>query len=219
MMNKYLLLALTFALSHPGCGDKEQMETLAQQNREIKEEIRALKQEVGKLGFLASRMVGIKARIETNLGDIGLKLFPEKAPIHCLAFLTRAESGFYDNTQFHRVIPGFMIQGGDPNSKDSDPANDGLGGPLVTIPHEFNDVRHMRGVLSMARVSDKSAGAGSQFFIVHANSSHLDGQYTAFGEVTRGMDVVDRIAAVETHPRLKDHPLKPVVIRAIQVSR
>ena len=219
MMKKYLLFALVFALLHPGCGDKKQMEMLAQQNSDLKEEIRTLKQEVGKLGFLASRMAGIKARIETNLGDIELRLFPERAPIHCFAFLARAEGGFYDNTQFHRVIPGFMIQGGDPNTKDSDPANDGFGGPLVAIPHEFNKVRHIRGVLSMARTPDKSAGAGSQFFIMHGRNPDLDGEYTAFGEVTGGMDVVDKIANVEIHPRLNNHPLKPVVIKTIQAFR
>ena len=144
------------------------------------------------------------------------------APVHVFNFVARAESGFYDNTQFHRVIPGFMIQGGDPNSRDDNKLNNGQGGPLTMIPHEFNSTRHERGILSMARVSDKTAGAGSQFFIMHADRFHLDNEYTAFGRVTSGMDVVDRIAEVEKHtdePRLRDHPVNPVVIRTIEVYK
>ncbi len=117
-----------------------------------------------------------------------------------------------------------MIQGGDPKSKDKDPENDGTGGPVVNIPHEFNDTRHMRGILSMARTSDMSVGAGSQFFVMHASKPHLDGEYTAFGQVTGGMDVVDRIANARTYenpknPSMRTHPVKPVVIKTIEVYR
>ena len=225
-MRNVLLVLICVVLFLFGCGDKEAVERLAQQNTQLKEENRALKQELevgaGKLDFLAAKLGGVKARIVTNFGEIEVRLFPEKATIHCFNFVTRAESGFYDNTQFHRVIPGFMIQGGDPNTKDDDPYNDGAGGPLVTIPPEFNDTHHRRGILSMARVSDKSVGAGCQFFVVHKDSHHLNREYTAFGEVTKGMEVVDRIAAVETHkedPRLVNHPVKPVVIQRVQVYR
>ena len=219
-----ILAGLGILLS--GCGDKERLERLAQQNSELKEEVQKLSRQQAKvksgLKFLAERAAGVKARIETNHGNIDLGLFPDKAPIHCFTFITRAESGFYDGTQFHRIIPGFMIQGGDPNTKDDDPLNDGTGGPLLTIPHEFNDVSHRRGTLSTARVPDKSAGAGSQFFIMHGDQFGLDREYTAFGKVTAGMDVVDRIASVQTvqnNPRLQDHPVKPVIIKTIRVFR
>jgi peptidyl-prolyl cis-trans isomerase B (cyclophilin B) len=208
-----------------GCGKAEELEKLADQNQELKEEIRALKaqiEEAKRLSALGDRMKELSARIVTNRGDIELTFFPDKAPIHCFNFLVRAESGYYDRSRFHRVIPGFMIQGGDPNSKDENPYNDGQGGPIFNIPHEFNEVSHRRGVLSMARQSDVSVGAGSQFFIMHGDNPGLDRQYTAFGEVTRGMEVVDRIATTPTEkadPRLRDQPVDPVVIERVEVSR
>jgi peptidyl-prolyl cis-trans isomerase B (cyclophilin B) len=171
---------------------------------------------------LAKKLQGITARIYTNYGEIAIAFKPDKAPLHCLMFITRAECGYYDNTQFHRVIKGFMIQGGDPNSKDKDPYNDGQGGPLVMIPHEFNEVHHGRGILSMARVGATEYGAGSQFFIMHGDNASLDHQYTVFGEVTQGMEVVDKIAEAptqKTDQRLMDHPLKPVIIQRIAVFR
>ncbi|OGJ92084.1 MAG: hypothetical protein A2268_05730 [Candidatus Raymondbacteria bacterium RifOxyA12_full_50_37] len=167
-------------------------------------------------------MEGLKARIKTSEGDIEVKFFTNEAPLHCFNFITRAECGFYDNTQFHRVIPGFMIQGGDPNSKDADPANDGMGGPIVAIPHEFNSIKHVRGILSMARTGDVTAGAGSQFFVMHGDSPQLDNQYTVFGEVISGLEIVDKIATTptnKTNPRLRDHPIKPMVIKGIEIYR
>ncbi|MBL8027880.1 MAG: peptidylprolyl isomerase [Fibrobacteres bacterium] len=167
-------------------------------------------------------MKGVKVKIVTSMGDIDCQFYADKAPIHVWNFITRAESGFYDNTKFHRIIPGFMIQGGDPNTKSDNAYSYGQGGPLVPIPHEFNDVHHRAGILSMARVSDVSMGAGSQFFVMHGEAPHLDNQYTAFGEVVAGMDVVNAIAAVETNrldPMLRDQPVKPVVIKKMIVSR
>ncbi|MBC8492082.1 MAG: peptidylprolyl isomerase, partial [Candidatus Marinimicrobia bacterium] len=108
---------------------------------------------------------------------------------------------------FHRVIPDFMIQGGDPNSKDDDKNNDGSGGPGYTIDAEFNSLHHGRGIVSMARSRDINS-AGSQFFIMVANKSYLDGQYTVFGEVINGMDVVDQIVSVQRNKR--DNPLERV---------
>ncbi len=169
-----------------------------------------------RFGFLAQKIQGVKARIKTNFGDIETGFFPEKAPIHCFNFITRAESGFYDGTMFHRVIKGFMIQGGDPLSKDDNPANDGGGGPIVNIPHEFNDIKHTKGILSMARANMR-LGAGSQFFIMHGVNPGLDGQYTVFGKVTKGLDVVDKIATMKTSKR--DRPVKNVVIETIEVYR
>lgn len=132
------------------------------------------------------------AVIETTLGTIEVGFFPDKAPGHVKNFKDLAEKGFYNGTAFHRVIPGFMIQGGDPNSKSQDKSSHGTGGPGYTIDAEFNDTPHNRGVLSMARSQDPNS-AGSQFFIVVKDSHFLDGQYTVFGEVLDGMDVADEI--------------------------
>ncbi|MDA0744904.1 MAG: peptidylprolyl isomerase [bacterium] len=167
-----------------------------------------------------AQMQGLRTKIVTNYGEIELQFFPEKAPVHCFAFIIRAESGFYDGQLFHRVVPGFMIQGGDPNSTDEDPYNDGRGKPIVAIPHEFNDLEHTRGRLSMARVANVAIGAGSQFFILQKDTHRLDGNYTVFGEVVSGIDVVDQIAGVETEekdPELKNRPVKPVVIQKMIV--
>ena len=218
--NLFTILCTTILLS--GCADKKEIERLTKLGEDLKQENRSLKvsltkaqQSRDRLDFLATQLGGIQARIVTNRGNIEVRFFPDKAPLHCFSFITRAEGGFYDNTQFHRVVPGFMIQGGDPNSKDSDPRNDGGGGPIVNIPHEFNDTRHTRGILSTARVGNKAVGAGSQFFLMHAPDPNLDGDYTVFGEVTSGMDVVDKIATAERDGT--DHPVKPVVIKTIEV--
>jgi len=131
--------------------------------------------------------------IETNHGSIEFKLLPELAPEHVRNFVKLAQSGFYDGTLFHRVIPGFMIQGGDPNTKDpNSKSNWGMGGPGYNINAEFNSRSHLRGIISMARSQDPNS-AGSQFFIVTADSTFLDREYTVFGEVTSGMDVADKI--------------------------
>jgi len=135
-----------------------------------------------------------KAVIETKFGKIGLKFFPDVAPNHVNNFIELAQKGFYDGTTFHRIIPGFMIQGGDPNSKDPDKSKHGTGGPGYTVKAEFNQKPHKRGTLSMARASHPDS-AGSQFFICVAESSFLDGQYTAFGEVISGMEVADKIVS------------------------
>ena len=150
------------------------------------------------------------AVIETNFGNIVIQLYPDVAPGHVENFVKLAQDGFYDGTTFHRVIPDFMIQGGDPNSKDEDRSNDGQGGPGFTINAEFSDVPHKRGILSMARAQDPNS-AGSQFFIVVKDSNFLDGQYTVFGEVIEGMDVADKIVNVERDG--KDNPLEKVTMK------
>ena len=130
-----------------------------------------------------------KAIIKTKFGDMEVIFFPEQAPKHVENFVSLAKSGFYNGTIFHRVIPGFMIQGGDPNTKDpTKPETYGMGGPSQRLNAEFNDIPHRRGILSMARTSDPNS-AGSQFFIVVKDSNFLDRQYTAFGEVVKGMEV------------------------------
>ncbi|MBO4242709.1 MAG: peptidylprolyl isomerase [Clostridiales bacterium] len=146
-------------------------------------------------------------------GVIKAELYPEIAPISVENFIKLAGNGFYNGLTFHRVIPGFMIQGGCPEGT-------GTGGPGYTIKGEFasngirNDLKHTRGVLSMARAMAPDS-AGSQFFIMHEDAPHLDGQYAAFGKVIEGMDVVDRIASVRTD--YADKPLEPVVIEVMEV--
>ncbi|MCG6551201.1 MAG: peptidylprolyl isomerase [Candidatus Magnetominusculus sp. LBB02] len=144
-----------------------------------------------------------RAVIETGLGKISLKFFPEIAPNHVNNFIELAKKGFYNGTTFHRVIPGFMIQGGDPNTKGNDKSNHGTGGPGYTVKAEFSDKRHKRGILSMAR-SQHPDSAGSQFFICAADALFLDGQYTVFGEVVDGLDVVDKIVSAPRDQR--DNP-------------
>lgn len=140
------------------------------------------------------KMSTTKAVIETKFGNITLKFFPDVASGHVKNFIDLAKKGFYDGTTFHRVIPGFMIQGGDPNSKSHDKRMHGMGGPGYTIKAEFNDRPHKRGTLSMARSANPDS-AGSQFFICVAAAPFLDRQYTVFGEVESGMEVADKIVS------------------------
>lgn len=152
----------------------------------------------------------VDAVIETKFGNIELQMFPEVAPKHVNNFLKLAKAGFYNGTTFHRVIPGFMIQGGDPNSRQKDRTKHGTGGPGYTIVAEFNDRHHVRGALSMARSSDPNS-AGSQFFIVVKESRFLDRQYTVFGEVVSGMDVADKIVSQKRDAR--DNPIERIEMR------
>jgi len=156
------------------------------------------------------------AIIETNLGKIEVEFFEDKAPGHVKNFKDLAKKGFYDGVTFHRVIPGFMIQGGDPNTKNNDRSNHGMGGPGYSIKAEFNDTLHKRGVLSMARSQDPNSG-GSQFFIVVEDSNFLDGKYTAFGKVLSGMSVADTIVNVPRDP--KDNPNKRVEMKVKITNR
>ena len=148
-------------------------------------------------------------------GVIDIELDEKAAPITVENFLKLVNDKFYDGTIFHRVIPGFMIQGGDPQGT-------GMGGPGWTIKGEFaqngwnNPIRHERGVISMARAMDPDS-AGSQFFIMHADADYLDGQYAAFGRVVSGMDVVDRIASVRTNRWAGDRPYKDQVMETVRV--
>jgi peptidyl-prolyl cis-trans isomerase B (cyclophilin B) len=135
-----------------------------------------------------------QAIIHTTLGDITLKLFPEVAPNHINNFIELAKKGFYNGTTFHRVVPKFVIQGGDPNTKKPDRSSHGMGGPGYQIKAEFNNKPHRRGTLSMARSAHPDS-AGSQFFICVADVPFLDGQYTVFGEVLKGIEVVDKIVS------------------------
>ena len=161
------------------------------------------------------------AVISTKFGDMVVEFFPDVAPKHVENFQILAEEGYYNGTTFHRVIPGFMVQGGDPNSRDLDRLNDGTGGRAGkffgigrendpeswTVPAEFNDTPHQRGTLSMARSQNIDSGS-SQFFICHDNASFLDGQYTVFGQLISGIEVVDQIVNSERDPR--DNPIDRV---------
>jgi len=155
------------------------------------------------------------ANIETNFGKISFKLIPEMAPETVRNFEKLAKDGFYDGTLFHRVIPGFMIQGGDPNTKTDNKGSWGTGGPGYNIKAEFSSRSHLRGIVSMARSQD-SDSAGSQFFIVTADSTFLDRQYTVFGEVTEGMDVADKIVNLERDGN--DCPLEKIQMIHVTVE-
>ena len=154
-------------------------------------------------------------RITMDTGKtIRLELYPEIAPLTVENFLDLVKKGFYNGLCFHRIIPGFMIQGGDPDGN-------GTGGPGYSIKGEFrsngveNPLKHERGVISMARAFDPNS-AGSQFFIMHEDAPHLDGEYAAFGKVIEGMDTVDEIAAVETG--FQDAPVENVIMQKVEVE-
>ena len=156
------------------------------------------------------KMSETTAVIETKFGNIELRFFPNVAPNHVNNFIELSKKGFYDGTLFHRVIPGFMIQGGDPNSKAQDRSKHGMGGPGHSVKAEFNNKPHKRGTLSMAR-SAQPDSAGSQFFICVAEASFLNQKYTVFGEVVSGMEVADKIVS---QPRdQKDNPLERVEMK------
>ncbi len=198
-----LLLSLACATEEVSRADKAAEALLAaQQKNETKEETN-----VDKTHPIATITM-------QDGGVIELELYPEVAPESVKNFISLANSGFYDGLIFHRVISGFMIQGGDPDGR-------GTGGPGYSIKGEFaangvkNDISHVRGVLSMARAQPYDS-AGSQFFICHADSTFLDGQYAAFGRVTSGMDVVDKIAATTTDS--KDKPYKDQIMETVRVE-
>jgi peptidyl-prolyl cis-trans isomerase B (cyclophilin B) len=148
----------------------------------------------------------------TNYGDMLVKFFPDKAPKHVRNFIKLSKDGFYDGTQFHRIIKGFMVQGGCPNTKKGAKGQPGTGDPGYKVDAEFNDTRHVKGVLSMARGSDHNS-AGCQFFVVHNTSPHLDGNYTAFGELVSGHDTLDRIAELPVGGPQGSTPKSPVHLK------
>ncbi len=155
-------------------------------------------------------MQAASAVIQTPFGDITLKFFPDIAPNHVSNFIELAKSGFYNGTTFHRVIPNFMIQGGDPNSKSPDRSKHGTGGPGYQLKAEFSAKPHKRGIVSMARAAHPDS-AGSQFFICVADAASLDNKYTVFGEVVTGMDVADKIVSQKRDPR--DNPLERIEMK------
>ena len=155
------------------------------------------------------------AIIKTGFGNIKFSLLPDIAPETVRNFSQLAKSKFYNETLFHRVIPGFMIQGGDPNTKNPDKSTWGQGGPGYNLKAEFNTRSHLRGIVSMARANDPDS-AGSQFFIVTSDSTFLDRQYTVFGEVVDGMEVADKI--VNLHRDGNDCPNQEVKMLEVTIS-
>jgi cyclophilin family peptidyl-prolyl cis-trans isomerase len=151
---------------------------------------------------------------ETTLGNFEVELFEKEAPLSAANFQEYVDDGFFDGLIFHRVIPGFMIQGGDPNTVSGSPSTWGTGGSGKNVAHEFSTVKHKRGIVSMARSSDPDS-ASSQFFIMVADYPSLDGQYSVFGQVTKGMDVADKIVGAETGAQ--DRPKNPTTIDKIVI--
>jgi peptidyl-prolyl cis-trans isomerase B (cyclophilin B) len=158
-----------------------------------------------------------RAVISTKHGEMEIEFLADKAPGHVDNFLTLARKSSYDGTLFHRVIPGFMIQGGDPSTKDpkAPRSRHGTGGPGYTIKAEFNDTHHARGIVSMARAQDPNS-AGSQFFVCIADAGFLDRQYTAFGRVVRGMEVADKIVSLPRDSRDNPNERVEMAVRIVE---
>lgn len=195
-----------------GCGSQENVETDTEATKQP--EARAVAPIVPVPEAATPRDIAILEI--ADLGEIRIELLPELAPKNVESFVSLAEADFYDGTLFHRVIPGFMLQGGDPNSKDDDPSNDGMGGPGYTLPDEFSQVSFVRGIVALARTPMPNS-AGSQFFIVHEDSRHLDGQYSVIGQVTAGIDVVDAISRVPTDGA--NRPQTNVVLLDVRIEK
>ena len=157
-----------------------------------------------------------QAVLKTSYGEMTVAFWPDVAPKTVENFKKLARAGFYDGTAFHRIIKGFMIQGGCPNTKEGQKGMPGTGGPGYMIKAEFNDKSHVKGVLSMARSSNPDS-AGSQFFIVHGNAKFLDHQYTAFGELVTGEDVLEKIANVPTAGSEKSTPIERVALESVKL--
>ncbi len=157
-----------------------------------------------------------RAIIRTSVGDMTVEFWPDVAPRTVDNFLKLSREGFYEGTCFHRIIKGFMIQGGCPNSKRGARGQPGTGGPGYQIKAEFNNRSHVRGVLSMARSSDPDS-AGSQFFICHGNADFLNNKYTAFGKLVSGQDVLDKIAAIPCVGQERSTPTERVEIKSVEI--
>lgn len=204
MKNSLLVLLLLFAVAQP--------ELCAQDNAAPRKEGQKKSSEGNQEEV---------AVMKTSEGTLVIEFWPEVAPKTVENFKTLANKGFYDGTAFHRIIKGFMIQGGDPLTKD--PGNKeryGMGGPGYTIPAEFNDRSHQRGVISMARSSDPDS-AGSQFFICLGDASFLDRKYTAFGKLIKGEDVLTKLGntpvALDPSGREKSRPIERVELKNIKI--
>jgi cyclophilin family peptidyl-prolyl cis-trans isomerase len=219
----FLLLFLTLAIT--GCGQKDTniMDQETNQNNEPQEVASSSRLSTEEVATSTQALPGQedlysqykKVMIKTNYGDIEVELFGGDSPLTVNNFLNLAKKGFYNGTKFHRVIPDFMIQGGDPNSKDDDWSNDGTGGPGYQFIDEFNDHLLVRGSLAMANSGEDTNG--SQFFIVTKESTPwLDGKHTNFGRVISGMKTVTKIEDLNTNEN--DHPTKDAIINSIELK-
>ncbi|MDZ7364075.1 MAG: peptidylprolyl isomerase [candidate division KSB1 bacterium] len=206
----FSILLIIFIVAMLGCGRKASQPLTADEIRILIDKVKA-----APLVEVADDEVAV---IATDLGRIVLELYPKVAPNHCRHFKRLANNGFYDGTKFHRVVPGFVIQGGDILSRDANPANDGTGDPGYTLPAEFSNIPHERGILSMARKGYSVDTAGSQFFICVGPAHQLDGQYTVFGRVIEGMEVVDKIVAAAS-PHQTEMPANPIVMNKVKVMK
>lgn len=188
---------------------------VASRNQETSQQTETKQQEEQKENPIIQEKQMTIVTMKTNLGDIKIELFDNDAPKTVANFVKLAKENFYDGTRFHRVIKNFMIQGGDPNSKDNDWSNDGMGGPGYKFEDEINANKLVRGVLAMANAGPNTNG--SQFFIVTTQETPwLDGKHTAFGRVVGGMDVVDKIEALQTFAN--DNPQGQVTVEKIEVE-
>jgi peptidyl-prolyl cis-trans isomerase B (cyclophilin B) len=215
-MKHVIPFILALGISNMSCGKskKEEPVNIEKENENL-EQSQASEQDGEKIEV---------AVITTEYGDMVVEFFEEAAPKHVESFKLHTKNGYYDGTIFHRVIPGFMIQGGDPNTKSDNKASYGTGGHAAkyfgigsednkaswNVPAEFNDISHNRGILSMARSTDPNSG-GSQFFICAASAPHLNGQYTVFGQVVQGDQVIDQIVNLPRDAR--DNPNRRVAMK------
>lgn len=215
-MKKLLALLMTGTILLTGCGKTQAYDTTAKETVKETETAKETADTTKDEGVDPKTVEKVNAKITVkDYGTIELELYPSKAPQTVSNFTSLARDGFYDGLTFHRVIDGFMIQGGDPDGT-------GTGGPGYSIKGEFssngveNDIKHLRGVISMARKSSPKDSAGSQFFIMHQDAPHLDGEYAAFGKVTSGMDIVDKIVKVEKDKNGK--PNTSVIMEKVEIE-
>lgn len=213
---KYSLLSLFIIILLSGCGSVQDENFKSNESEAENKFMDISKLEINPNNFEKLVTEYDKAILKTNFGDITVEFYNQDSPSTVNNFLNLAKIGFYNNTKFHRVIKNFMIQGGDPNSKDDDWSNDGFGGPEYIFQDEFNSHKIIKGSLAMANAGPDTNG--SQFFIVTAQSTpHLDGLHTNFGQVIEGMDVVSIIENLETNE--KDHPLQDAIIKSIELLK
>ena len=217
MKNTVIILSLAVLIS--ACSNKsKELEKSMTHETLTTEQIEAIMEEVSAMDMPTIEADEV-AVMETSLGTMVIEFDVVNAPVHAANFKKLVMAGYYDGISFHRIIPGFMIQGGDINSRDDNPNNDGVGGPGYTIAAEIHNI-HKKGTLAAARTGGPSnperRSSGSQFYICHIDIPNLDGEYTAYGQVIKGFDVIDKIAAVKTGPN--DKPIDDVRINRVYMT-
>ena len=216
---KKTVIILSLAALIGACSNKsKELEKSMTHETLTTEQIKAIMEEVSAMDMPTIEADEV-AVMETSLGTMVIEFDVVNAPVHAANFKKLVMAGYYNGISFHRVIPGFMIQGGDINSRDDDPNNDGVGGPGYTIAAEIHNI-HKKGTIAAARtggqMNPERRSSGSQFYICHIDIPHLDGEYTAYGQVIDGLDVIDKIAAVKTGP--KDKPIDDVRINRVYMT-